>query len=153
MLVKIKESFLPMILFVLTLSAFIVFYYLFFRDYLGDRVYPVNGSEGDWLSALDKFFYAGLLLSFLISLVWFIISWVTNPEPVSIKRKWIVLFVVAGFAGVGLAVAFLLFNSTTSRLFNAYVFSYILFMPLLSYLASSLKSHSECPGWLDYVGQ
>lgn len=133
----------PILRFLICLTAFAIFYLLFFREYIAERVYPVNDSDSAWIDAFGLFFYISMALTSLLCMLWFIVSILSNPEPISIRRKWFVFFILSVVLGIGLPVLFLVFHSTASMAFNIYIFLYFFLAPVVTYQAATIVSHSE----------
>lgn len=153
---KIKGSILPIIFFLLSLSAFAVFYFLYLRDYLCERVDPSHVSEEKWISALNTFFYLSMSLTAAIVILWFIVSWLSNPEPTSMRRKWVVFFVLTLVVAIVVPVLFLIFFATTSGTFNAIIVAYFFLLFVVTYFLSTIICYSEiryCSGFWRLLGR
>lgn len=140
---RVVGSIWPILRFFICLAGFAIFYLLFFREYIVERVYPVHDSDSAWIDAFGLFFYISVALTSLLCILWFIVSILSNPEPISIRRKWFVFFILSVVLGAGLPVLFLIFHLTASAAFNVYIFIYFFLMPVAAYQLTTITSYPE----------
>ncbi len=152
---KIRESIYSILGLLASLGAIALMYILWFKPYLRERVYPVQGSEAVWLSTFDQWFGYSLAVAFLLTLAWLIHSWVADPEPVSMRRYWWIAFGINLTAGLAIPAAFLLRHSTVSSTINLQVVLCIGLTFFLPFSAASFYPHPEaryCSGLWRFRG-
>lgn len=142
---KLKESWISIVIFIFMVFLFWAGFTKYLNPWLFERVYPIYGDEYIWIAKLQVFFYVALATVVLIHIAWYFVIMRSQSDALIMRRRWGMFFIMCVVAGTAIPVIFIILNPIEYKWLqiSSFLFSYILFGHILTFLLSTLINYSE----------
>lgn len=139
---RLKGSWLSILLFVFAI-AIVLYTKSSLTTYLVDRIYPVKVDEYIWKSAFELYFRISLAVIIVVQLIWYLVIFTCNPEPVGMRKNWKIIMILQIVCGIATPAIFIYLYPISSGLFTFYIAMFFFLIYTLPFLLSTLINYPE----------